>query len=94
MRDRERKRQAHRQREEQTPRREPDVGLNPGSPGSRPGQKAGAKLLSHPGITIILHSNRIHLLLLVHKLCYNLFLTSGTETSFDSCKLAYLGLNW
>ncbi|XP_077746993.1 uncharacterized protein LOC144309906 [Canis aureus] len=30
--------------------REPDVGLDPGSPGSRPGPKAGAKLLRHPGI--------------------------------------------
>ena len=29
---------------------EPDVGLDPGSPGSCPGPKAGAKLLSHPGI--------------------------------------------
>ena len=30
--------------------REPDVGLDPGTPGSRPGPKAGAKPLSHPGI--------------------------------------------
>ena len=30
--------------------REPDVGFNPGFPGSRPGPKAGAKLLRHPGI--------------------------------------------
>ena len=30
--------------------REPDVGLHPGSPGSRPGSKAGAKPLRHPGI--------------------------------------------
>ena len=30
--------------------REPDVGLYPGSPGSRPGPKAGAKPLRHPGI--------------------------------------------
>ena len=30
--------------------REPDVGLDPESPGSRPGPKAGAKPLSHPGI--------------------------------------------
>ena len=29
---------------------EPDVGFDPGSPGSRPGPKAGAKPLSHPGI--------------------------------------------
>ena len=30
--------------------REPDVGFDPGSPGSRHGPKAGAKLMSHPGI--------------------------------------------
>ena len=30
--------------------REPDVGLDPRSPGSRPGPKAGAKPLRHPGI--------------------------------------------
>ena len=30
--------------------REPDMGFDPGSPGSRPGPKAGAKPLHHPGI--------------------------------------------
>ena len=30
--------------------REPYVGFDPGSPGSRPGPKAGAKPLCHPGI--------------------------------------------
>ena len=56
MRDRERERereregQRHRQREKQAPCRDPDVGLNPRTPGSRPGLKAGAKALSHPGI--------------------------------------------
>ena len=30
--------------------REPDMGFDPGSPGSRPGPKAGAKPLCHPGI--------------------------------------------
>ena len=30
--------------------REPDVGFDPGSPGSRPGPKAGAKPLRHPGV--------------------------------------------
>ena len=30
--------------------REPDVGFDPASPGSRPGPKAGAKPLRHPGI--------------------------------------------
>ena len=32
--------------------REPDVGFNPRSPGSRPGPKAGAKPLRHPGIPL------------------------------------------
>ena len=49
-RERERERQRHRQREKQAPCREPDVGLHPGSPGSRPGPKADAQLLSHPGV--------------------------------------------
>ena len=47
---RERERQRHRQREKQAPCREPDVGFDPRSPGSRPGPKAGAKPLCHPGI--------------------------------------------
>ena len=34
--------QRHRQREKQAPGREPDVGLDPGTSGSRPGLKAGA----------------------------------------------------
>ena len=33
--------------------REPDVGFDPGSPGSRPGPKAGAKPLRHPGIPAV-----------------------------------------
>ena len=36
----ERERQRHRQREKQAPCREPNMGLNPGSPGSRRGLKA------------------------------------------------------
>ena len=32
--------------------REPDVEFDPGSPGSRPGPKAGAKPLRHPGIPL------------------------------------------
>ena len=49
---------SHREREAETQaegeagsmHREPDVGFDPGSPGSRPGPKAGADLLRHPGI--------------------------------------------
>ena len=39
MRDTERERQRHRQRKKQARCREPDVGLDPGSPGSGPGPK-------------------------------------------------------
>ena len=49
MSDTERERQRHRQREKQAPGREPDVGLDPRTPGSRPGLKADAQPLSHPG---------------------------------------------
>ena len=45
-RDRERERQRHRQREKQVPCREPNVELDPRTPGSSPGPKAGAKPLS------------------------------------------------
>ena len=50
MRDTEKERQRHRQREKQAPRREPGVGLHPGTPGSCPWPKAGAKPLCHPGV--------------------------------------------
>ena len=48
--DTEREGQRHRQREKQAPCREPDVGLDPRTPGSHPGPKAGTKQRSHPGI--------------------------------------------
>ena len=48
MRDTERERQRHRQRETQAPSRKPNVGLNPGTPGSHPKPKADAQLLRHP----------------------------------------------
>ena len=49
-RHREKEKKRHRQREKQAPCREPDAGLDPGTPGLRPRPKAGAKPLSHPGI--------------------------------------------
>ena len=49
--------QGHRRREEQASCWEPDAGLDPGTPGSHPGPKAGAKPLSHPGIPGILLSS-------------------------------------
>ena len=55
MRDthRERKRQGQRE-EKQDPCREPDMGLDPGTPGSGPEPKADAPPLSHPGVPIVL----------------------------------------
>ena len=47
MRDTHTERLRHRQREKQAPCREHNAGLDPGSPGSRPGLKA--KPLSHSG---------------------------------------------
>ena len=40
--------------------REPNVGLDPGSPGSRPGPKAGTKPLRHPGIPDSLNFKKIY----------------------------------
>ena len=40
MRDREREGHRHKQKEKQAPCKEPDVGLDPGSPGPCPGPKA------------------------------------------------------
>ena len=51
MRD-QREKGRHRQREKQAPCKEPNAGLDPRSPGSRPGPKAGTPPLSHPGIPI------------------------------------------
>ena len=51
MRDTEREREAETQAEgEACSMQEPDVGLDPRTPGSRPGPKADTQLLSHPGI--------------------------------------------
>ena len=51
-REREREREAETQAEGEagSMHQEPDMGLDPGSPRSRPGPKAGAKPLGHPGI--------------------------------------------
>ena len=53
--EREREREAETQAEGEagSMHREPDVGFDPGSPGSRPVPKAGAKPLRHPGIPLL-----------------------------------------
>ena len=43
-------RDTERQGEKQAPYKQPDVGLDSGTPGSCPGPKTGTKLLSYPGI--------------------------------------------
>ena len=53
QREREREREAETQAEgEAAPRREPNVGLDPRTLGSRPGPKADAQLLSHLGAPV------------------------------------------
>ena len=44
-----RERKRHRLREKQAPCGEPDVGLDPRTPGSLPELKADTQWLSHPG---------------------------------------------
>ena len=51
MRDTEQQR--HRLREKQPLCAEPDVGLDPRIPGSRPAPKADAQSLSHPGTLLV-----------------------------------------
>ena len=54
-REREREREAKTQAEGKVGSMlEPDVGLNPRSPGSGPGLKAGAKPLSYPGFPVLI----------------------------------------
>ena len=50
MRDTHREKQRHRRRQKQASCREPDVGLDPRTSGSRPEPEADAQPLSHPGI--------------------------------------------
>ena len=62
-RERQRHRQRHRQREKQAPCREPDVGLDPRTPGSCSEPKADAQPLSHPGAPPSLFKDFIYLFL-------------------------------
>ena len=50
--ERGRERERHRQRKKQAPCWEPDVGLDPGTPGSPPEPKVEAQPLGHPGANI------------------------------------------
>ena len=58
--------------------REPDMGLNPGSPGSRPEPKAGTKLLRHPGIPEMKKFKGI----IISTIC-KLNVDNETHTTFD-----------
>ena len=78
-----RDRQRHRQREKQAPCREPDVGLDPRTPGSRPGLKADAQLLSHPGIPTILSLYMIRYCYLEGKIIKNY---KFPESPCSTCK--------
>ena len=66
-----------REREKQAPRREPNAGLDPRTPGPCPGPKAGAKLLSQPGILNFWLSNRNMVYWILPK-CHSLAQTGKT----------------
>ena len=68
-------RERHRQREKLASCMEPDIGLDPGSPGSHPGPKAGAKPLSHPGIHVFYFNGR----------SFNKYFDACTMWKFLSC---------
>ena len=61
--------------------RDPDVGFDPGSPGSRPGPKAGAKLLRHPGIPTFFFFN------------YGFFFNTWEDSLFHFAGVLLLGFN-
>ena len=79
--------------------REPDVGLDPRSPGSHPGPKASAKPLCHPGIPLSCavlqsispmrdnHSDFCRLILPVFELHINRIIQQGTLLCPDSFAL-------
>ena len=65
MRDTER-RQGHRQSWKQAPHREPDAGLEPGTPGSHPESEADAQPLSPPGVPVTTIKSIIGMCIHVH----------------------------
>ena len=73
MRDTQRERQKHRQREKQAPCGEPDAGLDPGTLGSHPEPKAGTQPLSHPGAPVC-HSFNSQIISIVWIIPHFLFL--------------------
>ena len=58
--ERERERQSHRQGKKQAPCGEPDTGLDPRTPGSRPELKADAQPLGHPGAQEVVFKPILH----------------------------------
>ena len=67
------KRHRERQREKQTPHGEPDVGLDPKTPGSRPEPKADAQPLSRPGhprcFLALIHNGSMCLFIMSNCIC-------------------------
>ena len=70
--EREREAETQAEGEAGSTHREPDMGFDPGSPGSRPGPKTGAKPLRHPGIPRAQFSTQI-----VRGVLWNFVYTKG-----------------
>ena len=91
---REREREAESQAEEEagSMHREPDVGFDPGSPGSCVGPKTGAKPLHHPGIPID-RSSTVSEHCLITTVLFDVSRLSGTALlGIISCKPYKSGL--
>ena len=73
MKDTGRKRGRGRQREKQAPCKELDVGLDPGTLGSRPGLKAGAKPLSPTHFSLPVSSYTLHVFNYTHFFNYIMY---------------------
>ena len=83
-----RERQRHSQREKQAPCKEPDVGLDPGTPGSHPEPKADTQPLSHqvpPDIFLKHNSDHTWKIAVLHSINGGKSSISRVYTIFTLC---------
>ena len=99
-RERESERQRYRQREKQVPCRKPNMGLDLGTPGSRPEPKADAQPLSHPGIPKHTHFRENQKIwiwfgcLVARKSCYSFVWCHSGNKVHSVRNIPYLCVKW
>ena len=72
-RGRERERQRHRQREKQAPCREPDMGLDPGTPGSCPEPESRRSTAEPPRHPLLYIADYCLVILLIFRSCFRVY---------------------